>query len=130
MLAAEKHKGTFVAPIGIGLSLFIAHLAGIYYTGASLNPARSFGPCVANHSFPSEHWIYWVGPLLGSLLATGFFWLIKFCDYETANPGQDFDDLEASVFNPEVHRMRPVIAPNTVLDRSLCKGLLENTSTH
>ncbi len=28
MLAAEKHKGTFIAPIGIGLSLFIAELSG------------------------------------------------------------------------------------------------------
>ena len=30
MLAAEKHKGTFIAPVGIGLSLFIAELTGIY----------------------------------------------------------------------------------------------------
>lgn len=30
MLAAEKHKGTFLAPIGIGLSLFIAELSGKY----------------------------------------------------------------------------------------------------
>jgi aquaporin related protein len=29
MLAAEKHKATFVAPIGIGLALFIAELAGM-----------------------------------------------------------------------------------------------------
>ncbi|KAL8864889.1 MAG: hypothetical protein Q9198_009581, partial [Flavoplaca austrocitrina] len=29
MLAAEKHKGTFIAPIGIGLSLFIAELTGV-----------------------------------------------------------------------------------------------------
>jgi aquaporin rerated protein, other eukaryote len=28
MLAAEKHRGTFIAPIGIGLSLFIAHMTG------------------------------------------------------------------------------------------------------
>lgn len=28
MLAAEKHKGTFLAPVGIGLALFIAELAG------------------------------------------------------------------------------------------------------
>ena len=28
MLAAEKHKGTFIAPVGIGLALFIAELAG------------------------------------------------------------------------------------------------------
>ena len=30
MLAAEKHKATFIAPIGIGLSLFIAELTGMY----------------------------------------------------------------------------------------------------
>ena len=33
MLAAEKHKGTFLAPVGIGLALFVAELAGVYYTG-------------------------------------------------------------------------------------------------
>ncbi|KIW35609.1 uncharacterized protein PV07_02295 [Cladophialophora immunda] len=122
MLAAEKHKGTFLAPVGIGLSLFIAELAGVYYTGGSLNPARSFGPCVANHSFPSEHWIYWVGPLLGSLLAAGFFWFIKSCEYQTANPGQDFDDLEASAYNPEEDLTRPVVSPTAVIpDRALSR---------
>lgn len=30
MLAAEKHVGNFIAPIGIGLSLFIAELTGIF----------------------------------------------------------------------------------------------------
>lgn len=30
MLAAEKHKATFIAPVGIGLSLFIAELSGEY----------------------------------------------------------------------------------------------------
>lgn len=29
MLAAEKHKGTFIAPIGIGLALFVAELTGM-----------------------------------------------------------------------------------------------------
>jgi glycerol uptake facilitator-like aquaporin len=35
MLAAEKHRATFIAPIGIGLALFVAHLAGARYTGGS-----------------------------------------------------------------------------------------------
>lgn len=111
MLAAEKHKSTFLAPVGIGLSLFIAEIAGVYYTGGSLNPARSFGPCVAVASFPSDHWVYWVGPLLGALVASGFFWFIKSCEYETVNPGQDFDDLEANVYNPDVDLTRPVVSP-------------------
>ncbi|KAH6643541.1 aquaporin-like protein [Boeremia exigua] len=91
MLAAEKHKGTFIAPVGIGLALFIAELTGVYFTGGSLNPARSFGPSVVNHSFHSYHWIYWLGPILGAIVAAGFYKFIKILEYETANPGQDND---------------------------------------
>ncbi|RYP52159.1 hypothetical protein DL768_002601 [Monosporascus sp. mg162] len=91
MLAAEKHRGTFIAPIGIGLSLFIAELMGVYYTGGSLNPARSFGPCVVTGNFDGYHWIYWVGPILGALVASGFYVLIKTLEYETVNPEQDYD---------------------------------------
>ena len=58
MLAKEKHKATFIAPVGIGLALFIAELVGVFYTGGSLNPARSFGPCVVTREFDAEHWIY------------------------------------------------------------------------
>lgn len=58
MLAKEKHKATHLAPLVIGLSLFIAELVGVFYTGGSLNPARSFGPCVITGSFDKEHWIY------------------------------------------------------------------------
>ncbi|KAH8589057.1 aquaporin-like protein [Bisporella sp. PMI_857] len=103
MLAAEKHKGTFIAPIGIGLSLFIAELTGVYFTGGSLNPARSFGPAVVDHSFKSYHWIYWVGPILGSLLASGFYLFIKKLEYETANPGQDYSRVSTEQFNPVKH---------------------------
>ncbi|KAF2219977.1 aquaporin-like protein [Elsinoe ampelina] len=93
MLAAEKHKGTFIAPVGIGLSLFIAELTGVYFTGGSLNPARSFGPAVVTATFEGYHWIYWVGPVLGSIVAAGFYKFIKVLEYETANPGQDMDHV-------------------------------------
>ncbi|KAL7417984.1 aquaporin-like protein [Mrakia frigida] len=89
LLAAEKHKATFLAPIGIGLSLFIAELVGVYHTGGSLNPARSFGPDVVSHEFSTYHWIYWLGPAMGSCLAAGFYKLIKHMQYETVNPDQD-----------------------------------------
>lgn len=98
MLAAEKHKGTFIAPIGIGLALFIAELSGVFFTGGSLNPARSFGPAVVLGSFPGYHWIYWLGPALGALVAVGFYRFVKTLEYETANPGQDFNDHEAQAF--------------------------------
>lgn len=75
-----------------GLALFIAELAGVYYTGGSLNPARSFAPSVVNRKFYHEHWIYWVGPLLGALLAVAFYKLLKKLEYELANPGADDDE--------------------------------------
>ena len=31
MLAKEKHKATFIAPVGIGLALFTAELVGVFY---------------------------------------------------------------------------------------------------
>ena len=94
MLAAEKHKSTFLAPVGIGLSLFIAELAGVFFTGGSLNPARSFGPDVVLRTFDSYHWIYWVGPFLGAFIAVIFYRIIKLLEYETCNPGQDFNDKD------------------------------------
>lgn len=68
----------------------------MYFTGGSLNPARSFGPAVVNHTFNDYHWIYWLGPILGAIVAAGFYKFIKILEYETANPGQD-NDHAASV---------------------------------
>lgn len=100
MLAAEKHKSTFLAPVGIGLALFVSELVGVFFTGGSLNPTRSFGPCVVTHEFPGYHYIYWFGPLMGTLLAWAMYKIVKSVEYQTVNPGQDFDDHEAALFHP------------------------------
>merc|ERR1711939_1232769 len=89
MLAGEKHRATFIAPVGIGLALFISELVAVYYTGGSLNPARSFAPCAVTHDFDSEHWIYWLGPFIGVLLAVGFYKLNKILEYEMVNPDHE-----------------------------------------
>ncbi|KAK8122416.1 aquaporin-like protein [Apiospora sp. TS-2023a] len=89
MLAAEKHRATYVAPVGIGLAVFICVMMGAYYTGAGLNPARSFGPCVVAGEFPPYHWIYWAGPFLGSCLATAFYMFVRKLEYWTVNPHAD-----------------------------------------
>ncbi|KEF53160.1 uncharacterized protein A1O9_10608 [Exophiala aquamarina CBS 119918] len=118
MLAAVKHKATFLAPIGIGLALFIGHLMSIYYTGAGINPARAFGPDVITHSFPGYSWIYWVGPLLGSLVSAGFFYVLEAFNWKTANPGQDWDDLETQMVVPLKKTDRPNVALATFVRMS------------
>ncbi|KAH8780138.1 aquaporin-like protein [Diaporthe sp. PMI_573] len=94
MLAVEKSRTTFIAPLAIGISLTIIHLVGINISGASVNPARSLGPAVVNNSYVSEFWIYFIGPTLGAAIAAGIRHLLKALAYQTANPGQDGDGIE------------------------------------
>jgi hypothetical protein len=71
----------------------------VYYTGGSLNPTRSFGPAVAATQFPGCHWIYWVWPFLGGALAAGYYRLVKYLNYEEANPGEDSTDGNFSEYD-------------------------------
>jgi len=57
-----------LTPFAVGMTILILHCVGIPFTGASMNPARSFGPAIIKGCW-ANHWIYWAGPLLGSTLA-------------------------------------------------------------
>ncbi|XP_045770137.1 aquaporin-like [Maniola jurtina] len=59
-------------PIKLGLTVAGLSVAGGPLTGASMNPARSFAPAVWTNTW-NGHWIYWVGPLVGSVLAVLFY---------------------------------------------------------
>jgi aquaporin Z len=57
-----------VGGFGVGLVLLFDILVGGAFTGAAMNPARAFGPAlVAGHWV--AHMVYWVGPILGGLVA-------------------------------------------------------------
>ncbi|BFZ61485.1 Aquaporin-1 [Saitoella coloradoensis] len=111
MCAAEKHRATFIAPIIIGLALFVIELFGVVWSGAAVNPARAFGPCVVTKSFPGYHWIYWAGPFIGSIFATLFYVFLKWNEYEQVVAT---DDCETNKFmgmripHMHGHRAQPV----------------------
>jgi aquaporin TIP len=64
----ERGRGVKIGGFGIGLTVAFDILAGGAVTGASMNPARSFGPAVELMQW-QWHWAYWVAPIAGACCA-------------------------------------------------------------
>ncbi len=62
---ARAHK---LGGLVIGLTLAAAIMAIGPLTGASLNPARTFGPAICGSHW-DMHWVYWAGPVFGASAA-------------------------------------------------------------
>jgi MIP family channel proteins len=63
-----------VSPIGlavVGLVVVLGQLLGAPLTGASMNPARSFGPALVSGLW-KDQWIFWIGPFVGAAVALFF----------------------------------------------------------
>lgn len=66
--AVDPKGPNSLAPLLIGLTVAVDIMIGGPLTGASMNPARSFGPALVAGEWPA-HWIYWIGPIVGGSLA-------------------------------------------------------------
>lgn len=69
MANGPKLNGQFV-PLAVGAYIMALGTIGGPYEGASMNPARSFGPDLATGNL-STWWVYIVGPAAGAALAVG-----------------------------------------------------------
>ncbi|XP_058074272.1 aquaporin TIP4-1 [Magnolia sinica] len=68
MVDPKKLIPVGLGPMLVGFVVGANILAGGPFSGASMNPARSFGPALASWDW-TDHWVYWVGPLVGGGLA-------------------------------------------------------------
>jgi len=73
--SGAQNLGIFGA-LGVGAYIALAGLWGSPISGASMNPARTFGPDVISANFTS-YWVYVVGPLLGACLAVGVAFVLR-----------------------------------------------------
>jgi len=64
----ERGRNVKIAGFGIGLTVMVDILAGGGITGASMNPARSFGPALELMHW-QWHWAYWLAPVAGACAA-------------------------------------------------------------
>jgi MIP family channel proteins len=72
----ERGKAVKIGGFGIGLTVAFDILAGGAVTGASMNPARSFGPALASGTW-TDFWVYVVGPVIGAGLGAFAYQLIR-----------------------------------------------------
>ena len=77
--AMDKRGPGVLGPLAVGLAVLVIHLVAVPLTGAGVNPARSLGPALAS-GFWTDHWIYWLAPLTGGILAAGVYQTIFAAD--------------------------------------------------
>src|SRR4029450_1761593 len=65
-----------LSALGVGAYIVLAGLWSSPISGASMNPARSFGPDVVLGNF-DHYWVYVAGPLLGAAIAVGFAFVLR-----------------------------------------------------
>ncbi len=99
-----------ISAFGVGAYIILAGLWAAPISGASMNPARSFGPDLVLLNF-SHFWVYLAGPILGGLLAVGFAYILR-------GPGRDPTAMQAAqgrleqILGPDRRRKRAGSPPD------------------
>jgi aquaporin Z len=97
--SGAQNIGVFGA-IGVGAYIALAGLWGSPISGASMNPARTFGPNLVGTDF-THYWVYVAGPLAGAILAVGAAWVLRGPGGGRAGSGAAQGDLYTEIEHPD-----------------------------
>ncbi|HYH27182.1 MAG TPA: MIP family channel protein [Actinomycetota bacterium] len=95
-------EGSFnkIAGLAIGFTIALDIMMGGPFTGAAMNPARSFGPALVSGTW-TNWWVYWVGPIAGGVIAALLYdtvilrpRLVRPADEPMTPPPAEPDELE------------------------------------
>ena len=96
--SGAQNIGIFGA-IGVGAYIALAGLWGSPISGASMNPARTFGPDLVGTDFTS-YWVYVAGPILGATLAVGAAWILRGAGGGRTGSAAAQGDIQTEVEHP------------------------------
>jgi aquaporin NIP len=75
-VATDSHAAGQLAAIAIGATVTLNALWGGPISGASMNPARSFGPALIAGVW-QDQWVYWLGPIIGAVLGAAIYQFLR-----------------------------------------------------
>jgi aquaporin Z len=81
-----------IGAFGVGSYIALAGLWGSPISGASMNPARTFGPDLASRTF-TGYWVYIAGPIAGAAIAVGIAFVLRGRGGDKAAAGAAQGDL-------------------------------------
>jgi aquaporin Z len=88
-----------IGAIGVGAYIALAGLWGSPISGASMNPARTFGPDAIAWDF-THYWVYVAGPLAGALIASALAFVLRGYGGGRAGSGAAQGALDTDVEDP------------------------------
>jgi len=97
--SGAQNIGIFGA-IGVGSYIALAGLWGSPISGASMNPARTFGPDLVGRDF-TGYWVYVAGPLTGAAVAVGLAFVLRGAGGGRAGSGAAQGDLFTEQQRPD-----------------------------
>jgi aquaporin Z len=97
--SGAQNLGVFGA-LGVGGYIALAGLWGSPISGASMNPARTFGPNLVGADF-TQYWVYIAGPLAGAVLAVGVAFILRGAGGGRAGSGAAQGALYTEAIRPD-----------------------------
>ncbi len=85
-MATDVRAVGTAAALAIGATVGLEAIFGGPISGASMNPARSFGPALVSGNW-TAHWAYWVGPVVGAAVAAFTYACLR--EQNTMQPGDE-----------------------------------------
>jgi aquaporin TIP len=110
--AVDTRTPKVISGLAIGLAITMDILAGSAVSGAAMNPARWFGPAIVQWDW-SNFWVWWVGPIVGGLVAAFLYNDVILNTIGGENPART-----RVVEENEGHQVPPVRNTTAQVDRS------------